>query len=496
MWNELNEPEPPRKPPERRRFGWIVLSLFLIVTLVGSSVVGLIWIWQRQADTAVFQAESEQADEFSELTAVPKADSAVDRSGDEAAIDLEETADFLTPTPHALKKNRIVFIDSSGQIGTIDPTGEDAQKLTGGNVQYRFPAWSPDGERIAAIGLSRTGTSVNVFMDEPATDPVEIYSSRSEPPFYLYWSPDSRHITFLANHSEEPMALHLAPADGKSDSHVIATGGPFYWTWAADSEQILIHTGFSGANARLAFVEIEGNDLGDNLAAPGFFQTPGISADGRFLAYAEETRGGNNRIVIANQGSGEQFQARQSGIVALGWSPTANQLAFISNPDAGGTGFVGPLRLIDAESNAVTLLSRGDVLAFFWSPDGRYLAYIRYPDRQSDMNAGKPTTPQRGSVSKSVRQFELPAFDIVLVDTITGDGQILLSEAQLSFAFLTQFLPFFDQYALSHQIWSPGSDALILPLVIDGQEQIAVVSATSGRMQIVTAGSVAFWSRQ
>ena len=40
----------------------------------------------------------------------------------------------------------------------------------------------------------------------------------------------------------------------------------------------------------------------------------------------------------------------------------------------------GPLRLMDAETGDIRLLSAETVLAFFWSPDGRKIATISIPD--------------------------------------------------------------------------------------------------------------------
>jgi TolB protein len=62
--------------------------------------------------------------------------------------------------------------------------------------------------------------------------------------------------------------------------------------------------------------------------------------------------------------------------------------------------------------------------------------------------------------------------------------------------FLSQFLPFFDQYALSHRLWSPDSNALVLPIMVDGRAQIIVVDAERGEARRLANGISAFWSQQ
>jgi TolB protein len=62
--------------------------------------------------------------------------------------------------------------------------------------------------------------------------------------------------------------------------------------------------------------------------------------------------------------------------------------------------------------------------------------------------------------------------------------------------FLVQFLPYFDQYALSHRLWSPDSEALVLPMQDSGTNRVFVVPASGGRARALAEGSIAFWSQQ
>jgi TolB protein len=62
--------------------------------------------------------------------------------------------------------------------------------------------------------------------------------------------------------------------------------------------------------------------------------------------------------------------------------------------------------------------------------------------------------------------------------------------------FLSQFMPFFDQYALSHRLWSPKSDAIVFPMVQDGISHLSIVQVESGEIDILTDGEIGFWSHQ
>lgn len=114
------------------------------------------------------------------------------------------------------------------------------------------PAWSPDGRFVAAVGADRTGAGIFV-LDDSQTEaaPLPLYADQRDGPFYLYWSPNSRQVSFLASHPDG-MALHLVQADGSADSRLLTVGGPIYWQWTADSGRMLMHSGFAGEDSRLS----------------------------------------------------------------------------------------------------------------------------------------------------------------------------------------------------------------------------------------------------
>ena len=60
--------------------------------------------------------------------------------------------------------------------------------------------------------------------------------------------------------------------------------------------------------------------------------------------------------------------------------------------------------------------------------------------------------------------------------------------------FAGQYLPFFDQYARSHRLWSPDSDALVMPAVgEDGVVQV-VVFGVDGDVTPLGPGDLPAWN--
>ncbi len=475
-------PEPDTKPSGCR----IILTIVVVLALLGMSASGAIWFFFYREQPRPVQPDP---DPIAEATAVPP-EATLAETESEPEPDIEPTALSLPISTNAESINRIAYIDGTGQIVVMGPDGSDERQLTSAQQRFQFPAWSPDGRFIASIGVDRAGAGLFVLADGPTeVSPKPLYADREEGPFYLYWSPDSSQVGFLASHPEG-MGLHLVQADGSADSRLLTIGGPLYWQWTADSERLLIHSGFSGEGSRLEFIAAEGDGAGDAIAEPGFFQAPGISADGRYLAYAEEITGGSSRLVIIDTQSDASEQQRHAGQVALAWSPTANHLAFTNATEPGSNSFVGPLRLMDAATGDVRLLSDEPIAAFFWSPDGRYLAALSIArSGEGDINA----RVDKDAAGKFARQQNLPMLRLLVYDVTTDEGRLLFRFVP-TFTFVTQFLPFFDQYALSHRLWSPDSSSLVLSMIENGRNQIFVVNVVTGQKQFLAEGTMPFWS--
>lgn len=468
------EPSAGRSNPSNRRLavllavGVLVLSVLCLAALAVGGVVLL----QTRATPGAIPIE-EPAGQAAEVATPPEAMAA--GPGERRAAGV----------------NRIVFVDPDGRLGTVAPDGGDPRLVSGEGVMYQFPAWSPDGSRIAAVGNDGAQGLLAVLPDQESAPAVDVYQSAGRSPFYLYWSPDGRRVSFLAN-NPGGIALHLVPADGSAESRVLATGQPFYWDWGQEADQMLIHTGGAGAGARLAVIDTEGATMANGLATPGLFQAPGISTSGRYIAYAEA--GDELKVVIADNGGNRVAEAPHRGLAALSWSPAADQLAFTS-PEQAQVSFIGPLRLLDAESGEARTLVRDPVITFFWSPDGRTIAYLTRETSGGGPQASRPPGLARVvPVSTPFQDQDRLVLRLWVVDVASGE-QRLLSSFQPTPIFVTQFIPYFDQYALSHRLWSPASDALVLPrLDGSGRQGIYVIPIDGGQQQRVADGSMAFWS--
>lgn len=433
----------------------------------------------------------------------------------------------------AQRVNRIVFVNPVGDLETISPDGSNRRLLSSGDIFFQFPAWSPDGRRIAAVGGAPNRIGIFVFEDredsalEPPA-PRVVYESKREAPVYVFWSPDGQHLSFITNRPEEQsLGLHVASltdAPRPASSRLVATGRPCFWDWSADGKHILLHTGLAGeAGAQIRFIDPFNPSGGyASIARPGLFQAPGIARSGRFWAFGQVNRAGELQLVVDERNANNRLLVPHHGVAAIGWSPTRDQLAYISPTEPVRT-YYGPLRLLDATTGKVTLLTDDTVLAFFWSPNGRHIAYftlaqiaeyIRHnvlPNADAAardggfQNRAEEAEDETGETESPGSEESQAAraiwFNLWVVDIERGEHR-LISTFEPAETFVDYFLPFFDQYALSHRIWSPDSDAIVLPILrrsADGSEHTLVYVIPTLRKgeapRPIAEGSMAFWSQ-
>jgi len=397
--------------------------------------------------------------------------------------------------------SRIAFVTLEGQLATVQPDGSDLVLLTRGDSElFRFPAWSPDGQNLAAVRDRNNEGAVVVFtFTEDSVEQSVLYTSKAEPPFYLYWSPNSRIVSFLANNAQSVLALHLANV-GDNFERTLAGGSPLYWQWAANSSQMLVHIGFAGFGAQLGFIDIVNDAVIVDLDDPGFFQAPAISHTEKFVAYAKSSTEIGNKILVrpTNADSLDVQDFEHKGHVALGWNPTKDVLAVMSPREPYAT-FAGPIDLIDPNSGSTEQLVDGEAIAFFWSPTGQHLAYLTRAGGQAGefaSTANKSFAKIRTDGSRyRVKQQRPLLLNLWVINIETGSSE-LLATFEPTPTFSRQFLPFFDQYSRSHRLWSPDGTALTVPAMGEnGNSQILVVNL-DGTITRIATGDMPFWNQR
>lgn len=450
------EPLPIRQPSRIRRVASVAIVLLLV-----ASMVFLAWVSGR-----------------GEITVKPVA--------------------VPTAIATAVIAHRLAVVDAAGRLTTMDAGGGSVVTYGRPDVSYQFPAWSPDGTRIAVVATTATGSAVHVFaVPKPgaggptstapaAIDPTVVYEAKQGGPFYVYWAPDSSTLTFLTT-EPDGIALRLGSADGTRPAHIVRKAMPLYWAWSA-ADRMLVHTGGDEPGAFLGEVSLNGSTTADIGGQPGDFRAPARSGDGQYRGYiVPATDTAEHVVVEASDGSGRHDVPVLGGGV-VGFAPDGDQLAFIAPAKAGPpvTVPIGPLRVVDAVSGDVRTLQPGNVLAFFWSPNGRTIAAFRIGAPDDTVALARSTRPAAAASGL--------ALDLLFVDAASGTVRSR-TPVRLADTFTAQVLPFFDQYALSHRLWAPDSSAIVLPLVAEDETTgLAIIRPDGSGVRRIATGDVGFWS--
>jgi TolB protein len=450
--------DPSRTPA---RFGRVILRAVLVAGLVGMAACGS----PPAPAPSASRAPISVASLFPDLPSPAPATTAPTAA---------PTAAATVPLGAA---GSVVVLDTDLSLSIVGSDGRSSRLASADEGTFAFPAWSPDGSRIAAIRSAPTERTILRFDigSDGATaigEPTVLLRSADILPFYLSWSPDGRSLSYLASEADR-LSLRIAPADGSAPADgtapgsVVGSGSPFYYDWIG-SDRMLAHVG-TGPGALLGEIGLDGSADDPVLGPPGEFRSAVVSPDGSLVSFVRVDDAGTAAVVVAGRDGSDAQSVPVFGAAAVTFDPTGVDVATIGPIEPLATP-VGPLRLVERASGSTRTLLDEVVLGFWWSPDGQTIAAL----------TARP--------SDSASQVH-----VVFVDVASGE---IRSERQVSPGrlFIDQVLGFFDQYALSHRLWSPDSHAFVLPIVdADGRTQVAVM-ARDGSDPVLLPGHAAFWS--
>lgn len=224
---------------------------------------------------------------------------------------------------------RLAFHTASG-VHVINVDGTSEVRLTDG----AFPAWSPDGTRLlftSADGISvmdDDGSSIATLIRHDFRD--DTYAEWDMGVAKPAWSPDGEHIAFehRGDGDLQPAQIYVMKADG-SDPRRPTRNGRIYAesdpAWSPDGRRIVLWSyGFG-----IATVNASGgtpNTIYRNFPAVAYGARPRWSPDGRTVAFSAAA--GGLWIVPGNGQSAEL-------LVPFGtdadWSPDGASIAFAAS---------------------------------------------------------------------------------------------------------------------------------------------------------------------
>jgi TolB protein len=313
----------------------------------------------------------------------------------------------------------------------------------------RTAVWSPAGQWAAwAVDSGEVDGVQEVRIFDRRAGSTRVLAS-AVPAFYLSPSPCGRYLSHL---SAGPLGLEMAVSEiASGELRVIERGQPLFWSWSSDASRIAIHVG-----DRASVTSVAGDAVLVLTEDAGAFQSPWWMPDGSVVFASDRA--------IVCQGPDSSVRpitaGPQAGRFAL--DPEGRRLAFVEI-----VGDVTSLVVRDLLTGERDVVLAESMAAFFWSPEGRRLAVL-------------------GLAGPGLLQW------------IVSDGERVnrLDPFRPSTRWLREVLPFFEQYAQSHAVWSADGAQLVAPaLAADGSPE-AVVQAVDGDApdRRVPDATLAWWA--
>jgi len=354
------------------------------------------------------------------------------------------------------RSNQIAFVGNDGNLWLASQDQDDLQPVTRDRKGYRFPAWSPDGKKLAFIGPDDEDRPALYVATGARRQPTILYDNPGSAPFYLYWSPDGRSISFLTQEASN-LTMRLADIENPHADRLLGIGNPFYWVWSPNGDWLFMHVGdasVSSADSQLSFLENrEGaNRVRLNLA-PGNFQAPVWSANGRYAFYIASDETGKEAIYRIDVETDEQtFIARLDGSAYLALSPSGSHIAYLELQSRGRFPDVGTAFVVDASGGEPRKVLEDWAAAMYWSPDGTKIALLTpAPDDE------ETTTRAHGRAAQVPMWYRYRWW----IYDVRADTFKLLTSLAPTPQFL-ETVPYFDQYHLSLTFWSPDSRYFVI----------------------------------
>jgi tricorn protease len=214
-----------------------------------------------------------------------------------------------------------IVVEQLGRLRLVDPKTGDAKDLAvrvAADLPNTRPRFEKVAEQVRAASPSPTGKRVafgarGEILTLPAEkgDPRNLTNSPGVAERYPAWSPDGTRIAFFSDESGE-YALHVVAQDGTGEIKTINLGSPpsFFYNpaWSPDSKKIA----YTDKRLNLWYVDLDGGDRvkvdTDTYDAPERSLDPAWSPDSRFLAYTKRLESHLHAVFVHDLGEGRSHQ--------------------------------------------------------------------------------------------------------------------------------------------------------------------------------------------
>jgi len=278
-----------------------------------------------------------------------------DRGSTSGETNLTVLPPIATPAPFAGEDSLLYphVVGDSSNLVMLRPTGAAPDPLTLGKNRDSYPAFSPDGRRIA-FSSNRNGNIDIYVMDADGSNVQQLTTDQgvNRAPA---WSPDGKHIAFTTDRDDNS-EIYLMDPDGSHQVNLTKSpgfeGDP---AWAPDGKTIAFASlGSDQQGFHLCVMDADGKNVRtlfkDNNSYG--FVYPCWSPGGTQIAFSGIDSGAIEIFICQPDGSERKRLTKLGGFNShAAWSPDGKRIAFqhIRSQDS-----TASLYIVDADGGNLT----------------------------------------------------------------------------------------------------------------------------------------------
>ncbi len=355
---------------------------------------------------------------------------------------------------------------ADGTVSTVDPGDGQVTPLDGvTGAQQVTP--SPDGSTLVFTQLDDDDTPVIAIARDGDITRIPVPT----PPYFHLVSPDGMQVASLGDAPDGGGVSLLVTDLATATTREVDRGRPYFLSWRPDGTRLAANVDSS------VLTTLDPDGTRTPLAlAPGAFQAPVWTAEDELVVVlappgaqavpistglAAQAVDGSLAVVDPVDESTTMLAPVSGGV---SFDVGADRVAWVAG-DSTQVDSLGPLEVIGLDGTGRTVISDADVAMFEWSPDGQHLLF-------------HVIEPEGG-----------------LAPHVWDGTNVTAYEAFLPTAtMVTQYLPFWPQYAVAITQWSPDGAAFAVATADPASGSgTVVVQALDGRRNALTAGAMVVW---
>ena len=265
---------------------------------------------------------------------------------------------------HAIE-TKIAFMstrDGNAEIYVMDTDGAAPVRLTKHPAIDSYPAWSPDGSKIAFTSNRRNGSTHEIYItDADGKDTVRLTKNNQPVPAYdksPSWSPDGRSIAFASNRGGNS-EIYVMDTNGKNVVQLTRTlAKEATPSWSPDGSKIVYVSRDIIANSDIYVMNADGaNPVNLTRNSRARNRDPSWSPDGRRIAFESWGVGNHDIYVMDADGDNVVRLTHHFAWDAYpAWSPDGRVIAFTSLRNLAGE----EIFLINPDGTNLTQITKSE----------------------------------------------------------------------------------------------------------------------------------------